>query len=102
MLKHACGANTLTLVTAFLLVSIQQSTNFIGRMWPRASAVGERGWSAMNVTDVDDAQNRLFEWNCKMIQRDIGAEPMVSGAAYNGAFSFCEWEYVPVYRPPWQ
>ena len=56
----------------------------------------------MNVTDVDDAQNRLFEWNCKMIQRDIGAEPMVSGAAYNGAFSFCEWEYVPVYRPPWQ
>jgi hypothetical protein len=44
----------------------------------------------------------VTEVTVRMIQRDIGAEPMTSGAANNGIFSFCEFEYVPVYRPPWQ
>ena len=38
----------------------------------------------------------------RMIQRDISAEPMTSGAANGGIFSFCEFEYIPAYRPPWE
>ena len=48
------------------------ATNFISRIWPRAAAVGERAWSAKDVTDVDDARRRLHEFRCKLLQRGIG------------------------------
>ncbi|MEJ1275601.1 hypothetical protein NN561_006498 [Cricetulus griseus] len=35
------------------------ATNLIPRLWPRASAVGERLWSPETVIDVDDAYSRL-------------------------------------------
>ena len=76
-------------------------TNLLSRSWPRGSAVGERGWSAMNVTNVLDAQTRLNEFRCKMVNRGIPAEPMVSGAAYPN-FAFCENEYLAPYNPPWE
>jgi len=69
-------------------------TNLLSRSWPRASAVGERLWSSQNVTDVTDATARIHNQRCRMLRRQIPAEPP-SGP------SFCDQEYVNVYTPPY-
>ncbi|CAL8387666.1 unnamed protein product [Boreogadus saida] len=61
------------------------STNLTPRLWPRASAVGERLWSAKDVTDVNDAYSRLSKHRCRMVERGIPAEPLFT--------SFCRHEY---------
>ena len=52
------------------------ASNFIPRLWARAAAVGERGWSAQDVTDVNSARDRLHEFRCKLLARGINAEPL--------------------------
>uniref|UniRef100_A0A8D2KS22 Beta-hexosaminidase n=1 Tax=Varanus komodoensis TaxID=61221 RepID=A0A8D2KS22_VARKO len=44
------------------------ATNLTPRLWPRASAVGERLWSSKNVTDIADAYKRLNEHRCRMLR----------------------------------
>ncbi|XP_063151586.1 beta-hexosaminidase subunit beta isoform X1 [Candoia aspera] len=44
------------------------ATNLTPRLWPRASAVGERLWSSKNVTDVSDAYKRLTQHRCRMLR----------------------------------
>ncbi|XP_061589799.1 beta-hexosaminidase subunit beta isoform X2 [Cololabis saira] len=61
------------------------ATNLTPRLWPRASAVAERLWSARNVTNINDAYNRLSAHRCRMVERGIPAEPLFS--------SFCPREY---------
>ncbi|CAL8277368.1 unnamed protein product [Merluccius merluccius] len=61
------------------------STNLMPRLWPRASAVGERLWSAKEVTDVNDAYSRLSKHRCRMVERGIQAQPLFS--------SYCRHEY---------
>uniref|UniRef100_A0A8C5A9E2 Beta-hexosaminidase n=1 Tax=Gadus morhua TaxID=8049 RepID=A0A8C5A9E2_GADMO len=61
------------------------STNLTPRLWPRASAVGERLWSAKDVTDINDAYSRLSKHRCRMVERGIPAEPLFT--------SFCRHEY---------
>ncbi|XP_047426479.1 beta-hexosaminidase subunit beta isoform X2 [Mugil cephalus] len=61
------------------------ATNLTPRLWPRASAVAERLWSAKEVTDVNDAYSRLSAHRCRMVARGIPAEPLFS--------SFCPREY---------
>ncbi|XP_035040039.1 beta-hexosaminidase subunit beta isoform X2 [Hippoglossus stenolepis] len=61
------------------------ATNLTPRLWPRASAVAERLWSAKNVTDINDAFNRLSMHRCRMVERGIPAEPLFS--------SYCRREY---------
>ncbi|XP_028274509.1 beta-hexosaminidase subunit beta isoform X1 [Parambassis ranga] len=61
------------------------ATNLTPRLWPRASAVAERLWSSKDVTDIDDAFNRLSVHRCRMVARGIPAEPLFS--------SFCPREY---------
>jgi len=39
------------------------------RIWPRASAVGERLWSPVYVTNVTDATLRLNEFRCQSLAR---------------------------------
>uniref|UniRef100_A0A8B9L2E3 Beta-hexosaminidase n=1 Tax=Astyanax mexicanus TaxID=7994 RepID=A0A8B9L2E3_ASTMX len=41
-------------------------TNLTPRLWPRASAVGERLWSDENVKDINSAYNRLAKHRCRM------------------------------------
>ena len=79
------------------------AANFIPREWPRAASVGERGWSAKEVRDVDDARFRLHELRCKMIARGINAEPITNGGspAELNNHNFCPQEYVPNYVRPW-
>uniref|UniRef100_A0A8B9L1D7 Beta-hexosaminidase n=1 Tax=Astyanax mexicanus TaxID=7994 RepID=A0A8B9L1D7_ASTMX len=43
-------------------------TNLTPRLWPRASAVGERLWSDENVKDINSAYNRLAKHRCRMVQ----------------------------------
>ncbi|XP_070541930.1 beta-hexosaminidase subunit beta-like isoform X2 [Ptychodera flava] len=63
-------------------------TNVIQRLWPLAGTVGERLWSAADVTDVKTAGPRLVEQRCRMVRRGIQAEPVV-GPGY------CLYEYSP-------
>lgn len=61
-------------------------TNLLTRTWPRALAVGERLWSAQSVTDLTDADNRLWEHRCRYLRRGIPAE--------NGIQSkYCRYEW---------
>uniref|UniRef100_A0A8B9MPB5 Beta-hexosaminidase n=1 Tax=Accipiter nisus TaxID=211598 RepID=A0A8B9MPB5_9AVES len=44
------------------------ATNLTPRLWPRASAVGERLWSSRNVTNLQDAYKRLTNHRCRMLR----------------------------------
>ncbi|XP_007941560.1 beta-hexosaminidase subunit beta [Orycteropus afer afer] len=55
------------------------ATNLTPRLWPRASAVGERLWSNRDVRNLDDAYNRLTRHRCRMVRRGIAAEPLFTG-----------------------
>uniref|UniRef100_A0A8C0WZJ5 Beta-hexosaminidase n=1 Tax=Castor canadensis TaxID=51338 RepID=A0A8C0WZJ5_CASCN len=55
------------------------ATNLSPRLWPRASAVGERLWSPKNVVDIDDAYKRLTRHRCRMVRRGISAQPLFTG-----------------------
>ena len=46
-------------------------TNFLSRMWPRASAAGERLWSDKSVKSLVDADPRLNNMRCRMIRWDV-------------------------------
>jgi hypothetical protein len=43
------------------------STNFLARMWPRASAPGERLWSPQNINNAGEASPRLHMQRCRMM-----------------------------------
>ncbi|NXE39271.1 HEXB hexosaminidase, partial [Ptilorrhoa leucosticta] len=49
------------------------ATNLTPRLWPRASAVGERLWSSSNVTNLQDAYKRLTNHRCRMLRYDLVA-----------------------------
>ena len=70
------------------------STNSVARTWPNAGAIGERLWSAMDVTDIDDATIRIQDFTCKLIKRNIPCEPP------NGP-SYCDVEFDLGYNPPY-
>eukprot|EP00106_Octopus_bimaculoides_P016122 XP_014783564.1 PREDICTED: beta-hexosaminidase subunit beta-like [Octopus bimaculoides] len=55
------------------------ATNFMSRLWPRASAVAERLWSKREVNNVDDAQFRLDQQRCRLLSRGISAQPIMNG-----------------------
>jgi hypothetical protein len=91
VVKLACGAvsneeDQCCLVMSASLAEFIDSTNVISTTWPRAAAVGERLWSAIDVTDVNAATPRLEEHRCRYLKRGIPAAPS-SGP------SFCEYEY---------
>jgi len=88
------------------------STNFISRAWPRATAVAERGWSPKTVRDLSDAQARIAEFRCKLIGRGINAEPIgtcgnegcnsdLSPVRVPGYGGYCPMEWQPTYHTPW-
>lgn len=76
------------------------ATNFMPRVWPRASVIAERLWSAADVTDIGQATPRLHEFRCRMAGRGIAAGPI--GVGHDGPFhpSFCGRQYPFAYFPP--
>ncbi|EHB04777.1 Beta-hexosaminidase subunit beta, partial [Heterocephalus glaber] len=55
------------------------ATNLTPRLWPRASAVGERLWSDKTVRDLLGAYDRLSRHRCRMLRRGISAQPLFVG-----------------------
>jgi hexosaminidase len=49
--------------------------SIIPRVWPRASAVAEKLWSARDVNDSEAARPRLEEHGCRMNRRGIVSQP---------------------------
>ena len=102
-LRPRCGAHT----------SRFDSTNLLTQAFPRTAAVGERLWSARNVTEVYDAGVRLHAWRCRLLRRGLATAPVTGGLAI-GAFGTAPphiphngghcasgpWE--PTYTPPWE
>lgn len=64
---------------ASLWAEYADGSNILSRLWPRASAVGERLWSPRNVKSSDDAQFRLDQMRCNLIRRGISAQPILNG-----------------------
>ena len=98
--NSACDKSLVGGVEQCMWAEFVDATNFLPRVWPRASAVAERGWSQENVRDVNQAQVRIQEFRCKLIERGIPAEPIANGGS-GGEFSFCEQEWQPTYLTPW-
>jgi len=92
--KLVCGAVSYNIrkkdlsYILFHCLEYQDATNIISTLWPRASTVAERLWSAIDVTDPDAATPRLEEHRCRYIRRGIPASPV------NGP-SYCDLEYDP-------
>lgn len=55
------------------------ATNYLSRFWPRGSTVAERLWSAKSMTDTDAAYPRLNNMRCRLLSRQIPAEPLRPG-----------------------
>ena len=53
-------------------------SNLDATVWPKAGATAERLWSNENVTNVDDAIERLKYFRCLLIRRGIGAAPTLN------------------------
>lgn len=71
------------------------ATNVNSRTWPRGSAVAEALWTHPGKNaNITDAQNRLNEHRCRLLNRGIEAEPP------NGPF-YCPQEWAITYNPPW-
>jgi len=62
-------------VQACMWAEYVDATDFLSRTWPRLSAVGERMWSPKSTTDLADAEIRMHNHRCRMVARDIPAEP---------------------------
>ena len=74
----------------------------------QSGAVAERAWSTKETTDKVDAQARIHELRCRLLDRGINAEPIgqctdIGGGCtgtgpqfFPGKAGFCPREWVPV------
>jgi hexosaminidase len=64
-------------------------TDFLPRVWPRASATAEKLWTGNVSSAVLTARERLGKFRCSMCQQGFPASPIDPGR--------CEYEGSPVY-----
>lgn len=55
------------------------ASNLLPRAFPRASAVAERLWSAMELNDAAAATPRLLKHRCRMLERGVPVTPLGPG-----------------------
>jgi len=58
------------------------SSNFVSRVWPRASAAAERLWRGNLKTAQVNIEERIHKFRCRMVQQGIAAAPTVSHGGY--------------------
>ena len=51
-------------------------TNSVSKTWPLAAAVAERLWSEEQVRDVEEAEDRLRAFRCRLLARGVEAAPL--------------------------
>jgi hexosaminidase len=67
------------------------STNFMQRVWPRASAAAERLWNSNQTAAAEETfQTRLAIFRCHMVARGIPASPVLPG--------MCKHELLKIYN----
>jgi len=54
-------------------------TNFMARVWPRASAVAEKLWTGNVTNATTTALQRLQRFRCYLVRRGIAASPVAPG-----------------------
>ena len=54
-------------------------TNFMSRVWPRASAVGEKLWTGVSEKAKETSQERLHRFRCRMVKLGVPAQPIIPG-----------------------
>ena len=55
-------------------------TNFLPRVWPRASAMAEKLWTGNSTDAFSSAQERLERFRCFMVRQGIPASPIAPGS----------------------
>lgn len=55
------------------------ASNFMSRVWPRASSAAERLWSGPNNVAESTIDDRMYDFRCHMVQRGIDAGPIGPG-----------------------
>jgi hexosaminidase len=60
---------------ALMWGEIVNEYSIMPKVWPRASAVAEKLWTAQDVNDIEAAKPRLEEHVCRMNRRGIAAQP---------------------------
>jgi hexosaminidase len=67
------------------------ASNFITRVWPRASAVAERLWTGEVSGEVEDTVNeRIHRFRCRMVQQGFAAGPTGPGACpHEVPYQYC-------------
>jgi hexosaminidase len=55
------------------------ATNFMSRVWPRASAAAERLWTGSLKSAQETVRERIIEFRCHMVANGIAAEPVAPG-----------------------
>lgn len=55
------------------------ASNFISRVWPRASAVAERLWTGNVSLAQKNIKQRIHNFRCRMVQQGFAAEPIGPG-----------------------
>lgn len=74
---------------------MQDATNWMSVVFPRAGAAAERLWSAVDGSDLDSATLRLRAQRCRAMYRGIASAPIIPA----GFTSFCPFWDEFVYSP---
>eukprot|EP00934_Nitzschia_sp_Nitz4_P004712 Nitzschia sp. Nitz4//scaffold13_size275219//168172//169779//NITZ4_000887-RA/size275219-processed-gene-0.163-mRNA-1//-1//CDS//3329536053//4702//frame0 len=55
------------------------ASNFVSRVWPRASAAAERLWTGNVSSAKQSIATRIHQFRCRMVQRGVAASPTGPG-----------------------
>lgn len=65
-------------------------TNFVARVWPRASAVAEQLWTGNSSFAFKTAMQRIEHFRCLMLEQGIAASPTWTGSCRNERYVFLD------------
>jgi hexosaminidase len=65
-------------------------TNFMPRVWPRASAMAEKLWTGNETLATQTAQERLEWYRCFMVRQGFPASPIAPGTCTHKVNSFSQ------------